>query len=117
MIIEQVQKMKYLGIIIDSKLNFREKIIHISSKGTKQMHALSKSAKQNWGLRHAALYTIYKGAILPIMLYGAPVWIDALKKECNKTVYKRLQRLINIKIAKDFRTTSNTHSDKGGRSG
>jgi hypothetical protein len=40
------------------------------------------------------------------MLYGAPVWIETLKRECNKTVYIRVQRLVNIKIAKDFRTTS-----------
>jgi hypothetical protein len=40
-------------------------------------------------------------------LYGAPVWKEALEKECNKTVYNRVQRLINIKIAKAFRTTSN----------
>jgi hypothetical protein len=45
--------------------------------------------------------------ILPLLLYGAPVWIEALKKEYNKTIYNRVQRLINIKIAKAFRTTSN----------
>jgi hypothetical protein len=37
----------------------------------------------------------------------APVWIEALEKECNKTVYNRVQCLININIAKAFRTTSN----------
>jgi hypothetical protein len=36
-----------------------------------------------------------------------PVWIKALGKECNKTVYNRVQRLINIKIAKAFQTTCN----------
>jgi ribonuclease HI len=36
-----------------------------------------------------------------------PVWIEALEKECNKTIFNRVQRLINIKIAKAFRTTSN----------
>jgi hypothetical protein len=50
---------------------------------------------------------MYKGAILPLLLYGAPEWIEALEKECNKTVYNRAQHLINIKIAKAFRTTSN----------
>jgi hypothetical protein len=30
-----------------------------------------------------------------------------VEKECKKTVYNRIQRLINIKIAKAFRTTSN----------
>ena len=54
------------------------------------------------GLSHEALNTIYKGAILPLLLYGAPVWIEALVKECN-----RVQLLINIKISKAFRTTSN----------
>jgi hypothetical protein len=105
--LEQAQKIKYLGIIIDSKLNFRDHVIHISSKCNKLIYALSKSAKQSWGLSHAALHTIYKGAILPLLLYGAPVWIEALEKECNKTIYNRTQRLINIKIDKAFRTTSN----------
>jgi hypothetical protein len=62
-IIEQVQKINCLGIIIDSKLNFREHIIYISSKCTKLIHALPKSAKQNRGLSHAALHTIHKGAV------------------------------------------------------
>jgi len=101
-ILEQVQKIKYLGIIFDSKLNFREHIMYISSKCTRLIHALSKLAKQSWGLSHAMLHTMYKGEILPLLLYGAPVWIEALEKECNKTVYNRVQRLINIKITKAF---------------
>jgi hypothetical protein len=41
------------------------------------------------------------------MLYGAPVWIGAMDKKCNRTIYSRVQRLINIKIAKAYQTTSN----------
>jgi hypothetical protein len=70
-------------------------------------NALSKFAKHSGALSHETLYTTYKGTILPLLLYGAPVWIQALEKKCNKTVYNRIQRLINIKIAKAFRTTSN----------
>ena len=40
-------------------------------------------------------------------MYGTPVWIEALEKECNKAVYNRVQRFINIKIAEAFRTISN----------
>jgi hypothetical protein len=105
--LEQVQKIRYLGITIDSKINFREYILHTSQKCTKLLHALSRSAKMNWGLSSKALYTIYKGAILPLMIYGVPVWIKALEKECNRKIYNRLQRIINIKIAKAYRTTSN----------
>jgi hypothetical protein len=51
-ILEQVQKIKYLEIIIDSKLNFRKYIMYMSSKCTKLIHALSKSAKHSWVLSH-----------------------------------------------------------------
>jgi len=46
--LEHVQMIIYLGII-DSKLNFREHIMHTASKCTKLKHALSKSAKPGWG--------------------------------------------------------------------
>ncbi|GFG33602.1 hypothetical protein Cfor_01075, partial [Coptotermes formosanus] len=100
--LEQVNNINYLGIIIDSKLKFREHITHTSRKCTTLIHALAKSAKLSWGLKHEALNTIHKGAILPILLYGAPVWIDAMEKKCNKATYSRVQRLVNIKIAKAY---------------
>jgi hypothetical protein len=104
--LEQVNNIKYLEIIIDSKLNFRERIIQTSRKCTTLIHALAKSAKLSWGLKHEVLNTIYKGATLPLM-YGATVWIGAMDKKCNKTIYSRVKRLINIKIAKAYRATSN----------
>ena len=78
--LEQLQKIKYLGIIFVINLNFREHIIHISSKCNKLIHALSKSEKLSWFLSHAAFHIINKGAILPFFLYGAPVWLETLKK-------------------------------------
>jgi hypothetical protein len=50
---------------------------------------------------------IYEGAILPLLLYGAPVWIAALKYTYNRRKYIRPQRMINLRIAKAFCTTSN----------
>ena len=45
--LEQVQRIKYLGVIIDSKLNYRDHIIHISIKCNKLICTLSNSAKQS----------------------------------------------------------------------
>ena len=59
-------------------------ILYTSQKCTKLIHALSRSAKMNWGLSSKALHTIYKGAILPLMIYSVPVWIKALEKEHNR---------------------------------
>jgi len=99
--IKQVTTMKYLGIVIDDKFKFSQHISHAADKCAKLIFSLSKSAKIHWALKHQALITIYKVAILPLLLHGAPVWIDALRYEYNRRNY------INyILIAKAYRTTS-----------
>jgi hypothetical protein len=99
----QVHSMKNLGIIFDSKLTFREHINYMAEKCTKLIFALSKSAKLHWGLKHATLKTIYTGGIPPLLLYGAPVWRKGIDKASYKSNLVRVQRLINIKIAKAYR--------------
>jgi len=103
----QVNNMKYLGIIFDHKLTFEEHINYMAEKCTKLIFSLSKSAKLNWGLQHTALKTIYTGALLPLLLYGAPIWYKAIDIASNKLKLIRVQRLINIKTAKAYRTVSN----------
>ena len=98
--LRQVKTMKYLGIIIDNKLTFREHITHVKEKCRKIIFALSNSAKPNWGLNHKALKTLYTGGIQPLLLYGAPVWAEILGKTSHRKNLTRVQRLINIKIAK-----------------
>jgi hypothetical protein len=60
-LLKQVNSVKYLGIIIDSKMTFKEHITDITGKCTKLIFTLSKSAKLNWGLGYAVLRTIYTG--------------------------------------------------------
>jgi len=104
--LRQVKTVKYLGIIIDDKLTFREHITHVTEKCRKIIFSLSKSAKLNWGISHKALKTLYTGGIPPL-LYGAPVWAKTLEKTSHRKKLTRVQRLINIKVAKAYRTVSN----------
>ena len=67
---------------------------------------LAKSSKLKWGLRHRALKVIYSGATEPILTYGAPVFEKALKNKNNLRKYQRVQRILNVKIAKAYRTLS-----------
>jgi hypothetical protein len=39
-------------------------------------------------------------------MYGAPVWDEAVVKQRNLRVLQRVQRMINIKIVKAYRTIS-----------
>ena len=104
--LEQVTQMKYLGIILDQKFRFQEHIKYVAEKCTKLIYNLSRAAKLTWGIKHEAIATIYKGAILPLLTYGAPVWIEAMRYEHNRLKYVRVQRLINLRMARAYRTTS-----------
>jgi len=97
--LKQVTTLKYLGIIIDHKFTFKEYIAYVTERCAKLIHGLSRAAKVSCGIKHDAMKTIYKAAILPLLIYGAPVWIDAMKYEYNKHKYIRIQRLINIRTA------------------
>jgi len=43
--LQQVSTMNYLGILIDSKFNFRENISYAAERSSKLIHSISKSAK------------------------------------------------------------------------
>mgnify|MGYP003623288889 FL=1 len=101
-----VEHIKYLGIHFDHKLSFDNHIDNIARKSTTLIHMLGRTAKLTWGLGHKSLKTIYEGAIIPMIVYGAPVWGDALNKLANLRKLQRVQRLINIKMIKGYRTIS-----------
>ena len=108
--IPQVRRLKYLGIIFDRKLTFKEHINYVTNKCTKLIFTLAKSAKLNWGLNHKALKKIYLGGILPLLLYGVPVWYKAMTLKSYKDKIIRVQRIIKIKIPKAYRTSNETLS-------
>jgi hypothetical protein len=105
-ILTQVTQMKYLGIILDHKFRFQEHIKYAAERCAKLIQSLSKAAKTTWGIKHAAMAAIYKGAIQTLLTYGAPIWIEAMNYEHNRQKYIRVQRLININMVKAYRTTS-----------
>jgi hypothetical protein len=82
------------------RFKFNQHITELTEKSKKLIHALYKLAKINWGLRSSVVKIIYEGAILPLLSYGIPVWIDALRSPKNANRLKQVQRLINIKIPK-----------------
>jgi len=101
--------MRYLGIYFDSRLTFDKHITYIAENSTRLIYMLGKSAKLQWVLGHKSLKTIYEGALVSLLKYGAPVWEEAVLKKKRRRklrLLQRVQRLINIKIAKAYRTIS-----------
>jgi len=78
----------------------------VAERCTKIIHYLSRAEKLSWGLKIEAIAVMYKGAILSLLTYCATVWNVAMKYEHNRQWYFRVQRFINLKMARAYRTTS-----------
>lgn len=77
--IEKVTEIKFLGVIIDSKLNWKPHIKHINAKISKSLAIMNKV---KYLLNQASLYTLYCSFILPYISYCVEVW-GTLKKQTH----------------------------------
>lgn len=96
---------RYLGVIIDEKRNFGEHIRMTTSKAEKRVAALSRILP-NVGGPKSSKRAVLCGALHNILLYGAPVWIDALEIRRNRDLLVRAQRNMLLRVASAYRTVS-----------
>ena len=91
--IEEKDHVKYLGVLIDSKLTFKTHITELTIKISRTIGLMSK-------IRHytsnKALRIIYNSLIYPFLLYGIPIWGNANKTLINPIfiLQKRAVRII-----------------------
>ena len=78
--IDLSQSTKFLGIHLDTKLNFNEHIKYITKKATMSLMQCKRAVGPTWGLTPRSCKWIYEKAIRPILSYGSLVWINAIQK-------------------------------------
>ena len=64
-ILKHVNSLKYLGIIFDSKLTFRDHINYTEEKCSKLIFSLSTSAKITWRVKRGVENHIYRRNLPP----------------------------------------------------
>ena len=89
LLIEQVNKFKYLGVWFNEILSWSDHTQYVQTKVFKKAHLMRHLS---WLLPKAALTTFYKVYILPIFDYGDVVWNGCSSTESLKL--KRLQKLL-----------------------
>jgi ribonuclease HI len=105
--IKPVTKFKYLGVILDSRLNFADHINHISGKATKVIWQLARAARHDWGFSPEIMRTLYQRCIEPITVYGCSIWGHRVQATISNT--RRIvavQRLMLIRTTRAYRTVS-----------
>lgn len=104
-IIETKPAAKYLGIMLDNKLNFWQQIKQASDKAaeiTKQLSRLMANTGGPTPLKRRLLMNTTNS----ILLYGAEIWADALQKEYIRKQMAAVQRRGALRVACSYRTVS-----------
>ena len=72
--LEQVVSYKYLGLILDQRLNFMEHVSKITAKGRQHIGCIGRARK--FITKNTAL-TLYKAMVLPLMDFGDILFANA----------------------------------------
>ena len=97
--IDKVNHIKFLGVEIDSKLNWSEHIKVVKKKISKGIGIISKARKV---LNVSTLLTLYNCFINPYLTYGIEVWGKAADCHINSLVVLQ-KRAIRIITSAEFR--------------
>ena len=76
----EVTKIKFLGVILDNKLNFKEHITYICKKISKSIGILYKARPFK---NHQGLMTLYNSFLYPYLSYCIQIWGGTYKSYLN----------------------------------
>lgn len=97
--------LKYLGVVIDTRLSFRDHLRYISDRASKTCLALSRIMPNTRGpkyLRRKLLTSVVRS----IILYASPIWSDALRFRSYVGLISPVYRLAALRVCSGFRTVS-----------
>lgn len=97
---------KYLGILLDSRLSFKEHILKTEFKAAKVSRALSRLMPnlRGPGERKRRLFA---NVIASIILYGAPIWADIVSSShVLVAILHRMQRTYALRVIGAYKTVS-----------
>ncbi|CAF4826717.1 unnamed protein product [Pieris macdunnoughi] len=86
-------EIKYLGVILDSKLLWNKHLEHKLNKATIAFYQCKKMLGVKWGLSPKITLWIYTAIIRPMLAYGALVWWPRTELQTAITKLGRFQRL------------------------
>ena len=99
------QEVKYLGVILDSKLNWKKQVQKVTQRAVATFWQLRRVVARTWGLRPKVLFWLYTAVVRPRILYGSIVWWPSLEKSYVRTQLAKVQRLACLGITGAMRTT------------
>lgn len=104
-------RVKYLGVILDKKLNWSEHLEHVVNKATTALWACRRVIGGKWGLKPRIVHWIYLAVVRPKVSYASLVWWPKTKTKTAQRVLAKLQRLATLSITGAIRSTPGSTLD------
>ncbi len=89
---------KFLGLILDKKLNWKLHIEEKINKATKIYWQCRRAFGKTWGLKPKVVMWLYKSIIRPILCYGCHVWSDRVKTKSFRSGIEHVQRMVLLGV-------------------
>lgn len=103
--IKSQRSLKYLGIRLGHNMNMVDHVKAAAEKAEKMVAALGRLMPNTSGPK-AGRRKLLSNVVNSIILYGAPVWKEALEQKQLKNILEKVQRKVAIRIVSAYRTVS-----------
>lgn len=97
---------KYLGVILDSKLSMNAHLENLKNKASKTLWATKSMVSRTWGLKPYMMTWIYKQILTPRLLFGSICfWHRVSKSKKLQKILEQIQRLAMLMITGATKST------------
>ena len=104
--IESVSQMRYLGVVIDRRLDWKEHIKQLVGKLDRLNNALNWILKSCKTAHIQEKFILYRSVIVANVTYAAELWSGVLKINRYRTMLNRAQRKPLLAITRAYKSTS-----------
>lgn len=100
------QSARYLGIILDSKLTFKDHVATLRTKNQDIFTRMRGVFGSGWGMKRENASVLYKCVFIPRVLYGVQFWHQATTTHKEKVTLSVIQRKSLLGITSAYRTAA-----------
>jgi len=103
--LKMLDEFKYLGVILDPKLNWNQHLLKIIRKSQTTFAVVRSICGKKWGLRPSTVHWLYTRVLRPSILHGALVWWPKVMQKNTKIQLGRIQRMAYLAITRAMQLT------------
>lgn len=103
--ISSKRDIKYLGVLIDDRLNFKSHVDYACEKAARAIANISWIMPNSFGPR-SSKRRLLATVCTSVLRYGGPAWVPALQVKRNLKLLNKTFRVAAIRVASAYRTIS-----------